>query len=40
MKIKLEASSYNCTSIEKYIKSIKEKLGIDLDPEKIIVKFN
>ena len=37
MKIKLEASPHSYNSNEEYIQDIKEKLGIDLDPQKIEV---
>jgi len=39
MKIKLEASPHSYNSNEEYVQDIKEKLGIDLDPEKIEVNL-
>ena len=37
MKIKLESSPHDYNSNEEYIQDIKEKLGIELDPDKIEV---
>jgi len=39
MKIKLEASPHSYYSNEEYIQDIKEKLGIDLDPQKMEVNL-